>query len=170
MPLADKELNELVLRPRFNFKINHPNEVALNAFEAQKSTSCRFIVNRIDDHVFIKCPKDKQTLTSPQLHLEINKIDANTSHIHGLFGPSPTAWTLFMFFHFVLAVLFIGFGIGAYTKWSLDKPFDLYVVFMVLPILGWIILYFIGRYRKEQSIPQMLEQHHFMRDVLRGLK
>jgi len=170
MPLADKELNELVLRPRFDFKIKHTNEVALVAFEAVKKTQEKFIVSRVGDHVFIKCPKRKQTYTSPQLHLEINKIDESTSHVHGLFGPSPAAWTLFMFFHFVLAVLFIGFAIAAYTKWSLNKPFDLYVVFMVLPILGWIILYFIGKYRKEQSIPAMLEQHHFMRDVLRGLK
>jgi len=170
MPLADKELNELVLRPRFDFKIEYSNEIALSAFEAFKKNQDNFVISRVDDHVFIRVPKKKQTLFSPQLHLEINKIDENSSHVHGLFGPSPTGWTLFMFFHFVLAVLFIGFAIGAYAKWTLGKPFDLYVVFMVLPIFGWLFLYFIGKYRKEQSIPEMMEQHHFMRDVLRGLK
>jgi len=170
MPLADKELNELVLRPRFNFKIKQNKEIILKAFENKKTTQNHFLVNRVDEHIYIKCPKDRQTYTSPQLHLEIDEIDPETSEIYGVFGPSPTAWTLFMFFHFVLAVLFIGFAMGAYAKWTLNKPFDLYVVFMVLPIFGWIILYFIGNYRKEQSIPQMLEQHHFMRDVLREIK
>ena len=170
MPLADKELNNLVLRPRFNFKIKYTKETVLLAFEQMKTQQNQFVVNRVDEHIFIKCPKENQSYTSPQLHLEIDEIDTETCEIFGVFGPSPTAWTLFMFFHFVLAVLFIGFAIAAYTKWSLNKPFDLYIVFMVLPIFGWIILYFIGKHRKEQSIPQMLEQHHFMRDVLRGLR
>jgi len=65
--------NEVVLRPRFKFSVNHDNEDLLTLFENTKNTQSDFIVSRVDDHVFIKIPKAKQHFWSPQLHLEINK-------------------------------------------------------------------------------------------------
>ena len=52
--------NEVVLRPRFKFSVKHDNEYLLKLFEATKKAQSNFIVNRIDDHVFIKIPKAKQ--------------------------------------------------------------------------------------------------------------
>ena len=116
--------NEIVLRPRFKFKVNQDNEVILKLFENSKDNQSQFIVSRVDDHIFIKIPKVKQHFWSPQLHLEIakNETDDNST-IYGLFGPNPTIWTMFMFLHFIVAGLFIGFSIWAYTNWSLDEDF-----------------------------------------------
>ena len=52
---------------------DYDNEYLLKLFEDTKKAQSNFIVNRIDDHVFIKIPKAKQHFWSPQLHLEINK-------------------------------------------------------------------------------------------------
>mgnify|MGYP001044106900 FL=1 len=82
--------NEIILRPRFKFDIEYNNERLLELFDATKSTQSNFIVSRVDDHVFIKIPKAKQQFWSPQLHLEINKIEHNKSQLYGLFGPNPT--------------------------------------------------------------------------------
>ena len=81
------------------------NEAILSDFENEKTTQSEFIITRVDDHVFIKFPKDKQHFWSPQLHLEINKVDDNSSTLHGLFGPNPTVWTLFMFLHFLRLII-----------------------------------------------------------------
>lgn len=169
MPLADKELNELILRPRFNFKIKHGKETTLTAFEIKKESQCVYKVSRVDEHIFIKIPKVNQDIFSPQLHLEISEVDANSSHIHGVFGPNPSIWTLFMFSHFVIGVLFIGVSVVVYSKWSLNQPINVYVILLLALTSLWIALYFLGKYRKNKSIPQMLEQHQFMRDVLRDL-
>jgi len=161
--------NEIVLRPRFKFNLKHDNEMLLKLFEDTKSTQTNFIVSRVDDHVFIKIPKAKQHFWSPQLHLEINKNDTDEdSVIYGLFGPNPTVWTLFMFFHFIVAGLFIGFGIWAYVNWSLETNYAVQLFVTLLTIVIWFALYFGGRLGKKTGMAQMHELHHFMRDTLRN--
>lgn len=117
--------NEIVLRPRFKFEVPANNEKLLEGFEKVKSKQTEFIVSRIDDHVFIKYPKKDQLFWSPQLHLEINEKDENSATVHGLFGPNPTMWTMFMFFHFIVAGLFIDFGIWIYNNATLGNSYTI---------------------------------------------
>ena len=160
--------NEIVLRPRFKFDINHDNETLLKLFEDAKKEQSDFIVSRVDDHVFIKIPKNKQHFWSPQLHLEINKKENESkSTIYGLFGPNPTVWTLFMFLHFFVACLFIGFGIWAYTNWSLGNSYSMQLFVTLLTVIIWFVLYFGGRVGKKTGTEQMYLLHRFMRDTLR---
>ncbi|MEM5567021.1 GTP-binding protein [Psychroserpens sp. AS72] len=160
--------NDIVLRPRFKFNVNQENTSILDVFEDTKNTQKEFIVSRIDDHIFIKIPKAKQHFWSPQLHLEINENENKSSIIYGLFGPNPTVWTLFMFFHFIVAGLFIGFAIWAYVNWSLGYDFAMQLFVTLFTIVVWFALYFGGRLGKKTGMAQMHELHHFMRDTLRN--
>lgn len=162
--------NDIVLRPRFKFNVNSDNESLLSLFECKRNDQSEFIVTRVDDHVFIKIPKVKQHFWSPQLHLEINEAydQKDKSIIYGLFGPNPTVWTMFMFFHFLVAGLFIAFAIWTYVNWSLEKNFAIQLFVMLLMIVIWIALYFGGRLGKKSGMAQMHELHHFMRDTLRS--
>jgi hypothetical protein len=159
--------NTIVLRPRFKIQLNHANESVLLDFEKSKSTQKDFIVNRIDDHVFIKFPKHKQHFWSPQLHLEINEETEDTATLHGLFGPNPTVWSLFMFLHFFVAVVFIGFGAWAYSNWSLKNTYGMQVSVMILMIIIWFALYFAGRMGRLKGKDEMHELHEFMNKVLK---
>lgn len=161
--------NEVVLRPRFKFNVNYDNRSLLSLFEVEGKKQSNFIVTRVDDHVFIKIPKAKQHFWSPQLHLEINKDygDTEKSTIYGLFGPNPTVWTMFMFFHFVVASLFLGFAIWAYVNWSLKESFVIQLFITFLMVIIWFVLYFSGRLGKKAGMEQMHDLHHFMRDTLR---
>lgn len=162
--------NEIVLRPRFKFNVEENNDSLLSLFEDKGKSQTDFVVTRVDDHVFIKFPKTKQHFWSPQLHLEINedydKKDLST--IYGLFGPNPTVWTMFMFFHFVVAGFFIGFAIWAYVNWSLDSSYAVQLFVTLLMIVIWVALYFSGRLGKKAGMEQMHQLHHFMRDTLRS--
>lgn len=161
--------NEIVLRPRFKFDVNLDNEMLLKLFEETKNSQNDFIVSRVDDHVFIKIPKEKQHFWSPQLHLEINKNeDKNNSTLFGLFGPNPTVWTMFMFFHFIVIGLFFGFGVWTYTNWSLGTNYSIQLFVTLLMVVVWFVLYFGGRIGKKTGTDQMYELHHFMRDTLRS--
>ena len=159
--------NDIVLRPRFKFDVNTASEKLLNGFEETKNIQSDFIVNRIDDHVFIKFPKQAQHFWSPELHLEINEKDGQNATVHGLFGPNPTVWTMFMFFHFIIAVLFIGFGIWAYTNATLGNPYVIQVFLTLFMILIWVVLYIAGRMGKSKGKPEMHKLHGFMKDTLR---
>ena len=160
--------NDIVLRPRFKLELNQNNEVVLKNFELEKALQSDFIVNRIDDHVFIKFPKHKQHFWSPQLHLEINEVNKNSSLLHGLFGPNPTVWTLFMFFHFMVAGLFIAFGIWAYTNWALKNSYAIQVSLMLLMVLIWFVLYFGGRLGKASCKTEMHALNDFMLRVIKN--
>lgn len=158
--------NEIVLRPRFKMELNQKNETLLKAFEHAKNTQNEFIVSRIDDHVFIKLPKEKQQFWSPQLHLEINEAENNSSTLHGLFGPNPTVWTMFMFLHFMVAGLFIAFGIWAYTNWTLKNVYAIQLSTMFLMVIIWFVLYFAGSIGKASSKNEMHDLHDFMNKIL----
>jgi len=158
--------NELVLRPRFKLELNQSNDQALKTFEAVKKTQSKYNISVIDDHVFIKIPKHKQSFWSPQLHLEINALDRSKCLLHGNFGPNPTVWTMFMFFHFLIAILFIGFAIWTYTNYALDNSFVIQLVTMLFLVLMWAGLYLGGRIGKAKVKREMYAQYKFLLKTL----
>ncbi|KAA3621907.1 MAG: GTP-binding protein [Flavobacterium sp.] len=158
--------NEVVLRPRFKIELDRSNEDALAAFEKVKGSARDFVITRVDDHVFLKIPKEKQHYWSPQLDLEIVSYEVGRSQLHGVFGPKPAVWTMFMFLHFVVVTLFIGFGIWGYTRASLEEPYAVQILLMGLMILAWFTLYFAGRMGKAAGKDEMHLLYNFMKETL----
>lgn len=156
--------NEIVLRPRFRMELKHSNQAILNAFETVKSDE--FKISRVDDHVFIRLPKYKQHFWSPQLHLEVNVIEPETSILRGLFGPNPNVWTMFMFLHFLVAGLFIAFGIWCYTNWTLNNPYGIQLGLTIMTVVIWFVLYFAGRFGRHQGKAEMHQLYGFMEKTL----
>lgn len=156
--------NDIILRPRFKFDIDIRNDQLLDCFESKKNSE--FVVSRVDDHVFIRYPKHKQHFWSPQLHLEINEKDAESSIVHGLFGPNPAIWTMFMFLHFVVAGLFIAFGIWAYTNYALKQSYAIQLFVAMMMVAFWFVLYFAGRLGRSKGKPEMQALFKFMRATI----
>ncbi|WP_367059423.1 GTP-binding protein [Algibacter sp. 2305UL17-15] len=159
--------NDIVLRPRFKIELKENNASVLKRFEDLKTSQKDFNVTRIDNHVFIKYLKKDQHFWSPQLHLEIDEVDESSSLLHGLFGPNPTIWTLFMFLHFMVATLFIAFGIWAYTNWRLHTDFAIQIGLMLLMVILWFGLYFAGRIGRDSSKKEMMKLHEVMNNILK---
>ncbi|CDF80550.1 conserved hypothetical protein [Formosa agariphila KMM 3901] len=158
--------NDIALRPRFNINIPKSNTDVLSSFEKLKDTQTEFIVSRVDDHVFIRIPKHKQHFWSPQLHLEINETEGNNCKLHGLFGPNPTVWTMFMFLHFIVAMLCIGFAIWGYSNWALKTAYGLQLGVCIAMVIAWFALYFIGRAGRAKGKNDMMLLHQFMKKSL----
>jgi len=137
--------NTIVLRPKFKLKLEQNNESALKKFENIAFKQKEFIMSRVNHHVFIKFPKNKQQFWTPQLHLEIGNIYFNNSKIRGLFGPNPTVWPLFMFLHFVVIGLFIALAIWTYSNSTLNKDFMLQIWGMLFMGILCFVLYFARR-------------------------
>ncbi len=156
--------NEIALRPRFQLELGQPKEDALEAFEGPVPPP--FVVNRSDDHVFIKFNRITNHFWSPQLHLEINELEEGYSRVYGLYGPNPTLWTFFIFLHFGLATLFVIFGVWAYSSAALDHSYFPQLVAMGLLVVLWFAFYAFGRAGKRKGKPQMLLLHQFMMEAL----
>lgn len=158
--------NDIVLRPRFKTELDKNNILILDAFKTSQSN---FIISCVDAHVFIRYPKNEQHFWTPQLHLEINAINDTKSIVKGLYGPNPTVWTMFMFLHFIVACLFIAFGIWSYTNWSLGNSFIMQLSVTCITVLIWFALYFSGRIGKASGKPEMIALQQFMNNVLKNI-
>lgn len=159
--------NDIVLRPRFQLDLLKSKQIVLEAFVNAGNDQDNLIVNRIDDHVFIKYPKHKQHFWSPQLHIEVNTIVGDEgSKLYGLYGPNPNAWLVFMFLHFVVAAIFLGFGIWAYSNWSLNVDYFFQALVAGSMIVIWIFLYIIGRFGRSIAKPEMDILKIFLEDTL----
>ncbi len=156
--------NEIVLRPRFQMDLPLEKEGILRAFE--QGVRKPFLVNRIDNHVFIKINAGQRHFWSPQLHLEILDGEAGHSKMYGLFGPNPALWTFFMFLHFGVVTLFLVLGVWAYSSASLDRPYGLQLGLMGFMVVLWFVLYAFGRAGRHKGKPQMRELHQFMMEAL----
>ncbi|WP_046746139.1 hypothetical protein [Kordia zhangzhouensis] len=159
-------IEEIVLRPRFKKVISMPQQTLLHRLEATKKTQKDFVVSRIDNHVFIKIPRERHHFWSPQLHVEVDEIDNHTCELYGLFGPSPTVWTFFMFLHFLVACLFIGFGVWAYSNAALKTSYAIQVSLMVFMVIIWFLLYFAGRWGRATGTPEMKELWQFLHQTI----
>ncbi len=158
--------NDVVLRPRFTIELDESPATVLNAFENNTAHNNNFKVSRSENHVFIRFPKAQQHFWSPQLHLEITQVAGQPTVLRGLYGPSPTVWTLFMFLHFVVATLFIGVSIWLYTCIRLEDPTRLPTISLVVLFLFWFVLYFSGRLGRSAGKDEMRKLQKFMYEII----
>ncbi len=159
--------SDIHLRPRFKMNFNESQDVLISKFKNNlKSEKCNYCGKIVDGHIVIDVPVDENHFWSPQLNIEIEKISTDETIVKGLFGPKPQLWTLFMFFHFAVAVAFIGFSIMAYVQWTLKEDNSMALIIVIgLPIL-WIIMYLLGRIGRRKGHKQMDELYGFMMKTL----
>jgi Na+/melibiose symporter-like transporter len=165
--MTTKRNSDIHLRPRFKMYFNESQQDVLTKFKNNLNDgSCKYCSKIVDGHIVIDIPAEESHFWSPQLNIEVKNNGENKSIVKGLFGPKPQVWTLFMFFHFAIAVAFIGFSVMAYVKWTLkmDVTFSL-IMIISLPIL-WILMYFFGRIGKKTGHKQMDELYKFMMKTL----
>lgn len=154
--------NEIVLRPRFKMELNRPCSTICTRFAQTKKVQDRYVVSCVDNHIFIKLPRQQQHFWSPQLHLEITESTDSSCQLHGFFGPNPTVWTMFIFLHVAVGILFMVNAVWLYTNYNLKNPIFLQKAIAVALVLIWILLYVAGRVGKKKGKPNMRELYAFM--------
>ncbi len=159
--------NQIQLRPRFEKSVaNSLTSIIANAKELSSSLKPGIIINNLDEHIWIYIGKENKKNYSPYLHLELEELPNGNTKVKGLFGPDPALWTLFMFFHFVVAGIFIIFGVFAYSNWTLGQPFGIHLTIMLLMIIAWFSLYFTARSNRKKGMPQARELERVMDKML----
>lgn len=159
--------NEIVLRPRFKMDLEMSCHQLIARFKEEKKKESKFHISCLDDHVFLRLPKEEQLFWSPQLHLEISEISEDKCSLHGFFGPNPTVWTMFIFFHVVVATLFIADMIWLYSNSSLGNSIGLQIGIALGLVLAWILLYVAGTIGKKKGKPGMQQLYGFMLETIK---
>src|SRR5690606_13354897 len=154
--------NEIVLRPRFEMELELPCSQLVANFSEVKKLQSKFIVSCVDDHIFIKLPKKEQHFWSPQLHLELAEKAETKCLLKGFFGPNPSVWTMFIFLHVAVGILFMVNATWLYSNYNLGNSKNIQIMIAIGLILTWILLYFAGAMGKKKGKPDMRELYNFM--------
>jgi len=165
--IDNQPLNKILLKPRFKFEREEDKAVIIDKFKNEFAQGgSKFLGRVVDHHIVIDIPKEEAHFWSPQLHFEVEDSTSDGSILKGIFGPKPSVWSLFMFVHFAVAVLFISFLVITYTKWNLNKDYGLYlIIVLVMPVL-WFLLYFMGRMGRRKGKQQMQELRDYLEEIL----
>lgn len=158
---------EIKLRLRFYKTVPKSVEAIMESCEKLKTeVAPDYHIKTMDNHIWLSIGARKREKHSPNLHLELDKMEDGNTSINGLFGPDPTLWTMFMFLHFVVAGVFLIFGMIAYSKWTLHQNFGFDLVIMTLMVGIWIALYFIARMIRYRGVDQMHELEKLMDKII----
>lgn len=159
--------NEIVLRPRFQMELDKSCKQVSELIAKAKIDQVKFIVSCVDDHFFIKLPNSQQHFWSPHLHLEVSEISENKCALQGFFGPNPTVWTMFMFFHVAVGILFMVDLTWLYSNYNLGNAIILQISIAAVLVMLWVLLYIAGRIGKKKGKPGMRELYDFMMETIR---
>lgn len=150
--------NSIQLRLRFVKKSSDDIETLLmRCKKLKENLKPNYRMKIIDNHIWLGIAKHREKQYSPNVHLEVIENEDETTTIKGLFGPNPTQWTLFMFLHFIVAGIFIIFGMIAYSNHALNQSITFSIIVMITMVITWILLYFIARNLRKKGLPQMHE-------------
>ena len=159
--------NQIQLRPRFEKIVSKSVvDIQTDADLLKQKVKPDFIINRLDEHLWIYIGKERKKFYSPHLHLEFETLENGETKVKGLFGPDPGLWTMFMFLHFVVAGIFIIFGVFAYSNWTLNEPFGIHLAVMGLMVIACFTMYFIARSNRKKGMPQTRELERVMDELL----
>ncbi len=160
--------NQIQLRPRFE-RITHKSMEAITkrVISLGEKLNPHFVLKQLDEHLWISIGSENKKYYSPHLHIEFEPLEDGTTKVKGLFGPEPALWTLFMFLHFVVAGIFIIFGVFSYSNWSLRQPYGIHILIMLLMVIAWFSLYFIARSNRKKGMPQAYELEKVMEELLK---
>ncbi len=128
------------IRTRIRFKLSthlNPEEYAENLKQYLNENSNDFTgnINKEVATIFVK--NDNANFWKPNLAIR-TEIDDNTTIIRGVFGPSPSVWTFFMFLYFLFSIMWMVFFTMYYVEKQIkshDYPWALTASFIALALI-----------------------------------
>lgn len=138
-----------------------PNDVLRRLDGVLQDSSAAVTGKIFASSAVLTVPPDASHFWSPQLHVSVDPHFPSGAVVHGLFGPRPTIWSLFV-------ALYVGLGfagsmgvIYGWADWTLGgSGMALWSGPAALAAAG--LVYVVARTGRRLGIPQMRE----LRDVL----
>jgi len=131
-------------------------------FESKETRSSNLILRKRKDHIVIDISNEERHFWSPHMDVSVeHDTYEDKTLVRCLIGPSPTVWTMFMFFYGFFGFLaFVGMTLGM-AQWTLKK--DMWGSWFVrIALLGMLVMYFISYEGKKLSHDEMRSMKNFI--------
>lgn len=155
-------------RPRYKFFVPQAPEAIQGAIsiKAKDRNPDRIIVRKTRDHMVLDIPNEDRHFWSPHMDLNVERDqELNATLVRCLIGPSPTVWTMFMFFYGLFGFIgFVGLMLGM-SQWTLSTEMWGFW-FVPVSFLGMGLMYYVSNKGKELSRTEMIRLKSFVDDAL----
>ena len=161
-----EEDNRLIdIRPRYTFVLEQGRagtEAAVRSVLERYAGKLKGTV--VDHHVIVDVPVSDRHFWSPQLHFRFED-EGECTRVHGVVGPRPAVWTMFMFIYFSIGILGVIASVWGVSHWMLGgySPliWGLPVAFVVMATA-----YGAGRVGETLGKEQVALQKRFLQEVI----
>lgn len=152
------------MRPTFTIALNDPGSGVLERLRRRlDSGDARFVGQVVIGHAMIKLPRERRSLLSPVLNLNLVEKDG-ISELRGRFSPQPNVWTGFMMVYGVLAMIGLAGLMYGLAKLTVDEsPWAM----LAAPICAALIAFVYGAAFIGQglTVDDMYEMRSFVKEV-----
>ncbi len=142
------------VRPRFNMIVRGTVEQSIERLVAAAEDPARRCVSRVlGRHVDITVSREVRERWSPCVQLDLSQSDDGRTFVHGLIGPHPNKWTLYLAINAAIALtMFFALGF-AIVQVSLDqRPWAMWIVAGGVPCLAF--MYGLSQIGRSRAAPQ----------------
>jgi len=110
------------MRPVFEIPLGADGDAVLRKLdELLKGGDTGLVGQVLPRHAVVQLPRDRRSLLSPYLNLELADRDDGTA-LRGRFSPHPNVWTGFMAIYGVLTMVAILAGMYGASQWWIGEP------------------------------------------------
>lgn len=158
-------MTDIRLRPTFRKEVGcTPNDL-MDALSGALSTSSGIRGAVYEASCMLRVPLDEVHFWSPQLQVSIDTVEDGHTIVHGIFGPRPAVWSMFIALY--VAIVFAGsmgviYGFSQLTLG--DNPFALWAG--PAAIVLYAAVYFVGRVGRRLGHDQMIQLKEFLDHVI----
>ncbi|MBT8190860.1 MAG: hypothetical protein HKN67_03165 [Saprospiraceae bacterium] len=153
------------IRPRFQIDIDSGIKEIEDKIKDALQEEDATCLGRVD-HGFVRLmlPYEDQHYWSPQLSLNLLE-NGDKTHIRGLYGPSPSVWTMFIFFYALIGLAILVILIFGTSYISLDQSG---AILWLIPVLVLIFasLYLVSFFGQRLGHDQIVILHNFLEKTL----
>jgi len=166
----ESHLPPFAIRPRFKVALPLSQEEIdkkINKGLAMPGASCTGI--SVPGFATIKVPRADRHYWSPQLSVTLEDQEEGDGKggvlLHGLYGPAPAVWTMFVFFYAVIGVVLMFVTVVGLSRQSLDMSS---AILWWVPVLLFLLLsvYLFSYFGQKLGHDQMESLHLFLEKCL----
>jgi len=122
-------------------------------------------ISLFESSAVLRVPPQIEHVWSPQLEVSFEPGESGGCVLHGLFGPKPSIWTLFIAgYLFFLCAGFVSFVAGMSAYWiGMDSR-----ILLVVPLafIGMLVVFFVGRFGRRMGRDQMILLNDYVSSVV----
>ena len=130
---------------------------------ARDDSPCK--ARAVRNFVVLSMPEAERHTWSPELTLHIEPAEEGGTLIRGLYAPSPSIWTMFMFIYIGIATLAFFAGIWGFARLALGMSGEMLWSLPGFALLA-LIVYLVAQAGQKLGAEQTFTLHHFFEGTL----